>query len=103
LELLQAEVGLVGKSRLEHDRAIASIKVAQQIREMGIPLYGKEAELLRQKTAQQAAYNEVLAKAKVQEDLLFDLRQMGRSQADQSVASQLRSAGLPDDLDSDIA
>ncbi|TGP24740.1 hypothetical protein EN877_30745 [Mesorhizobium sp. M1D.F.Ca.ET.234.01.1.1] len=103
LELLQAEVGLVGKSRLEHDRAIASIKVEQQIREMGIPLYGKEAELLRQKTAQQAAYNEVLAKAKVQEDLLFDLRQMGRSQADQSVASQLRSAGLPDDLDSDIA
>ncbi|TGT72905.1 hypothetical protein EN802_13580 [bacterium M00.F.Ca.ET.159.01.1.1] len=103
LEVMRAEVGLVGASRLEHDRQIASLKAEQQIRELGIPLYGKEAEQIRANTAELAALNEQMAKAKIQQDLLFDIRQAGRSEADQSVASQLRDAGLPEDLNSDIA
>lgn len=103
LEVMRAELGLVGASALEHDRVIAALKNEQYIREKGIPLYGQEAESLRKNTALQADYNEQLAKSKIQQDLLFEIRQAGRSEQDQSIASQLRSAGLPEDLDSDIA
>ncbi len=103
IEVQRAELGLVGQSTLAHDRAIASLKAEQEIRKLGIPLYGHEAEAIRANTKELADLAEASAKAKIQQDLLFDLRQMGRSAEDQSVASQLRSAGLPEDLDSDIA
>jgi hypothetical protein len=104
IELQKAELSLVGQSSLAHDRAIASLKAEQEIRRLGIPLYGAEAEAIRANTAELSALAEAQAKAKAQQDLLFDIRQMGRSEADQSVASQLRSMGFSDtDLDSDIA
>ncbi|MCX5518447.1 phage tail length tape measure family protein [Kaistia defluvii] len=43
---------------------------------------------------------EQVAKARLQQDLLFDRRQLGRSSIDQTVASALRGAGLPEDLNS---
>lgn len=103
LETQRAELGLIGQNTLAHDRAIASLKAEQDIRKLGIPLYGQEANEIRKNTAELAALAEASAKAKIQQDLLFDIRQAGRSQQDQSVASQLRNAGLPEDLDSDIA
>jgi len=100
LEVQRAELGLVGQNTLAHDRAIASLKIEQQIRQLGIPLYGAEAEAMRKNTAELSSLAEAMAKAKLQQDLLFKIRQAGRSAEDQSIASQLRSAGLPEDLNS---
>ncbi|RUW41527.1 hypothetical protein EOA37_09710 [Mesorhizobium sp. M2A.F.Ca.ET.015.02.1.1] len=100
IELQRAELGLVGANSLARDRAIASLKTEQEIRKLGIPLYGDEAEAMRKNTAELSSLAEAMAKAKLQQDLLFKIRQAGRSPEDQSIASQLRSAGLPEDLNS---
>ncbi|MBZ9659770.1 hypothetical protein LB523_12010 [Mesorhizobium sp. ESP-6-4] len=104
LEIQRAELALVGQGTLAHDAAIAALKTEQQIRQLGIDVYGQEANAMRANTAELSALTQQMAKAKIQQDLLFDIRQAGRSAADQSVASQLRSAGFSDqDLDSDVA
>jgi hypothetical protein len=57
----------------------------------------KEIEKIADEYAQLA---EQVAKARLQQDLLFDRRQLGRSAIDQTVAGVLRGAGLPEDLNS---
>jgi len=57
----------------------------------------KEIEKIADEYAQLA---EQVAKARLQQDLLFDRRQLGRSAIDQTVAATLRGAGLPEDLNS---
>jgi len=57
----------------------------------------KEIEKLADEYAELA---ERVAKARLQQDLLFDRRQLGRSAIDQTVAATLRGAGLPEDLNS---
>ncbi|MER8924150.1 phage tail length tape measure family protein [Mesorhizobium sp. M0802] len=100
LTLQRAEVALVGQGALAHDRMIEALKAEQQIRQLGIPLYGKEAELIRAQTSELSSLAEAYAKANLQADLQFERRQMFRSDDDQQIASRLVSAGLPDDLNS---
>ncbi|MBP0439431.1 phage tail tip lysozyme [Tianweitania sediminis] len=47
LELLRAEAGMLGQSREAREAVVASLKLEQEIRQLGIPLYGEEAQALR--------------------------------------------------------
>ncbi|RWE07675.1 MAG: hypothetical protein EOS23_26500 [Mesorhizobium sp.] len=103
LELQRAELALVGESASVHDRAIANLKAEQQIRQLGIDLYGKEAEAIRANTAELSALADASAKAKLQKDLAFERDQMFRSTQDQAIASRQQGAGLAVDLNSPAA
>ncbi|TIV68875.1 MAG: hypothetical protein E5V89_21220, partial [Mesorhizobium sp.] len=103
LELQRAEIGLVGASGLAHARVIAALKTEQEIRRLGIPLYGAEAEALRNNTAAMSDMAEQLAKAGLQQQLLFERQQMFRSSIEQTVASTMKNAGLEYDPNSMIA
>lgn len=103
LELQRAELGLVGQSTLAHDRAIAALKTEQEIRRLGIPLYGQEAEAMRANTAARSDLAEQTAKATLQQQLLFERQQMFRSSIEQTVAATMKSAGLEYDPNSMIA
>lgn len=100
LELQRAEISLVGENKLAHDRVIDALKTEQEIRKLGIPLYGQEANAMRASTAAASDNAEALAHATMQADLLFQRRQILRNSEDQQIASALHSAGLPDDLNS---
>ncbi|WP_337107430.1 phage tail length tape measure family protein [Mesorhizobium salmacidum] len=103
IELQRAELGLIGQNTLAHDRAIASFKAEQQIRQLGIPLYGAEAEAIRKNTAELSSLAEASAKARLARDLQFEREQMFRSPTEQNVASTMQSAGLDYDPNSLIA
>jgi hypothetical protein len=103
IELQRVELGLIGQNTLAHDRAIASFKAEQQIRQLGIPLYGAEAEAIRKNTAELSSLAEASAKAKLARSLQFEREQMFRSQIEQTVASTMQSAGLDYDPNSLIA
>lgn len=47
LELLRAEAGMLGQSDSARQQVIASLQLEQEIRRLGIPLYGEEAQALR--------------------------------------------------------
>ncbi|MER8540242.1 phage tail length tape measure family protein [Mesorhizobium sp. M1334] len=103
LETQRAELGLIGENTLAHDRAIAVLKAEQEIRKLGIPLYGEEAEAIRRNTAELAALAEASAKAKLAADLNFEREQQFRSAQDQQIASRQQGAGLDVDLNSPAA
>lgn len=103
LEVQRAELGLVGASKLAHDRVIAALKTEQQIRKLGIDVYGQEAEAMRANTAAASALADATARASLQKQLQFDRDQMFRSPTEQTVASTMQSAGLDYDPNSLIA
>ncbi|MER9710163.1 phage tail length tape measure family protein [Mesorhizobium sp. M0174] len=103
IETQRAELGLIGENTLAHDRAIAMLKAEQEIRKLGIPLYGEEAEAIRRNTAELAALAEASAKAKLSADLNFEREQQFRSAQDQQIASRQQGAGLDVDLNSPAA
>ncbi|RWF66841.1 M15 family metallopeptidase [Mesorhizobium sp.] len=100
LEAQRAEAATVGENALARQRSADALKTEQQIRKLGIPLYGQEAEAMRANTAALSDQAEALAHATMQSDLLFQRRQILRNSDDQQIASALRSAGLPEDLNS---
>lgn len=100
LETQKAEVATVGENTLARQRAAAALKTEQDIRKLGIPLYGQEANAMRANTAALSDQAAALAKASMQADLLFERSQILRNSDDQQIASALKSAGLPIDLNS---
>lgn len=100
LEMQKLEVSTVGENALARQRAADALKTEQEIRKLGIPLYGQEAQALRANTAALSDQAEAMAHASMQADLLFQRRQILRNSEDQQIASALHSAGLPDDLNS---
>ncbi|TJW60994.1 MAG: hypothetical protein E5V97_22010, partial [Mesorhizobium sp.] len=103
LEQQRLELSLAGAGTLARQRAIASLKTEQEIRKLGIPLYGAEAEAMRANTAAMSDLAEQSAKAGLQQQLLFEREQMFRSEIEQTVASTMKNAGLEYDPNSMIA
>ncbi|ESY42047.1 hypothetical protein X747_14815 [Mesorhizobium sp. LNJC384A00] len=103
LEVQRAELALVGQSKLAHDRIIAALITEQEIRRLGIDVYGQEAEAMRANTAAAAELADATARASLQQQLQFDREQMFRSPTEQNVASTMRGAGLDYDPNSAIA
>ncbi|WP_181257407.1 phage tail length tape measure family protein [Mesorhizobium soli] len=107
LQQQRLELDLIGKTTGEQAKLRFEFERMQELREQAArtdePINDKEVAKVKAAAEAMKQYADAAARTRLQQDLLFDLRQMGRSQADQSVASQLRSAGLPEDLDSEIA
>ncbi len=100
LELQRGEISAVGLNKLAHDALIATLKTEMEIRKAGIDPLSAQAEALRANTDAANANAEALAKASLAADLQFERRQIGRDDQDQAIASRLKAAGLPDDLNS---
>ncbi|RWN30120.1 MAG: hypothetical protein EOR97_17255 [Mesorhizobium sp.] len=103
LEVQRAELALVGASKLAHDRIISALRTEQEIRRLGIDVYGQEAEAMRANTAAASELADATARASLQQQLQFDREQMFRSPTEQNVASTMRDAGLDYDPNSAIA
>lgn len=100
IEQLQLEIALVGQGSVAREKYMAILKAEQKIRELGIPLYGKEAQEIRRNAQEIANLTEILAKKKFLDDQMFRRRQLLRSPEEQAVAQELRGAGFADDLNS---
>ncbi|HLP67945.1 MAG TPA: phage tail length tape measure family protein, partial [Rhizobium sp.] len=96
LEMLRAEISLVGQSAEARQKYIAVLEAEQRIRREG--LSGAEADQIRQQAAELAMLRSALARANFNDNLSFEERQFGRSSRDQQIASRLRGAGLSEDL-----
>ncbi|MVA55671.1 hypothetical protein [Agrobacterium vitis] len=62
-----------------------------------------EIALIKQKAAEAGRYVDLINKAKFQDDIAFQQRQFSRNPGDQQIASQLKGAGLPENLQSNEA
>jgi hypothetical protein len=98
------DLDLIGKTGVEAEALRMEFELLQQVREEAARnnVQVDEAEIarIREMTAEYRRGAELRAQMQLNNDLAFDLRQMGRSSLEQRVASQLRSAGLAEDLNS---
>ena len=100
IDQMQVEIETVGMA----DAAAEKYRMQQEMLASATDKGRAVSEPMRKEiekiAAEYANVAEQLAKARLQQDLLFDRRQLGRSSIDQTVASALRGAGLPEDLNS---
>lgn len=110
----QLDISLIGKTAGEVASAQFAFQQLQQIREeaarAGITsetefqkVFGKEIDLIEKATAKIKEYADEAARAKLATDLAFERDQLGRSTVDQQIAARLRGAGLPVDLNGQLA
>jgi hypothetical protein len=92
--IMQADADAVGKTAGEHEKLRVQAQLLDAAQRAGIPVIGKtkdEFDALAEK-AKKAA--DALAFAKLQNDLMFERDQMGRTALEQSVSGRLRGAGV---------
>lgn len=98
------DLDLIGKTGIEAEALRLEFELLQQVREEAARnnVQVDEAEIarIREMTAEYRRVAQMRASIQLRDDLAFDLRQMGRTPREQRVASQLRSAGLAEDLNS---
>jgi hypothetical protein len=100
IEKLRTEISLVGEGAIARAKYLEILKAEQKIRELNIPLYGKEAQEIRKNAQEIANLTEQLTKANFAADQMFRRRQAGRTDEEAQIASELRAAGFKDDLNS---
>lgn len=96
------ELSLIGKTAAEAAQLRFEYQQTAQLREQaarsGVAADEAEIALIREKAAAMGRYTELIARARLGEDLAFERSQLGRTSADQQIAMRLRGAGLPVDL-----
>lgn len=107
VDQVRLETQLVGATAEQRELAIANLRTEQElIRDAAqnhTAVNQAELEALKQRNAELAHGNQLLREARLINDAAFERRQLGRTSGDQQIASALRSAGMSEDLDSDIA
>lgn len=100
----QLETQLIGKTAEETALLRANFQTYWELRreaaQNGTAFDEAEYEALKKKNEEMAKSVGLAARLKLQNDLLFERSQLGRTEGDQQIASSLRSLGLPVDLDS---
>ncbi|MFG1330210.1 phage tail length tape measure family protein [Xanthobacter autotrophicus] len=100
----QLETQLIGKTAEETALLRANFQTYWELRreaaQNGTAFDEAEYEALKKKNEEMAKGVQLAARLKLQNDLLFERSQFGRTEGDQQIASSLRSLGLPVDLDS---
>lgn len=100
----QLETQLIGKTAEETALLRANFQTYWELRreaaQNGTAFDEAEYEALKKKNEEMAKGVQLAARLKLQNDLLFERSQLGRTEGDQQIASSLRSLGLPVDLDS---
>jgi len=100
ISLIGQTVGEVARLRMEYD---LTSKLREEAARNGIEADQKEIDLIKQKAAEYGRYAEEIARTNLLREVQFERDQLFRSAGDQSIASRLRGAGLPVDLNSDVA
>ncbi|ODT22215.1 MAG: hypothetical protein ABS35_15295 [Kaistia sp. SCN 65-12] len=100
ISLIGQTVGEVARLRMEYD---LTSKLREEAARNGIEADQKEIDLIKQKAAEYGRYADEIARTNLMREVQFEREQMFRSSGDQEIASRLRGAGLPVDLNSDIA
>ncbi|NZD50544.1 M15 family metallopeptidase [Rhizobium leguminosarum] len=103
IQQLQQETNLLGKYGVEADAARFALDLFQQSEDKGRSLSDAQRKEIEKKVALYKQYSETLSKAKLQQDLLMDMRFNSLSKQDQQVTTTLRQYGLPEDLNSQEA
>lgn len=102
LDQRRLELDLIGRTAGETEKLRFQFERMQELREesarTGSPIDPKEVANIEAAAAAMGKYAEALGRAKLVDDLQFERSQLGRSDLEQSVASQLRGAGLAVDL-----
>jgi hypothetical protein len=100
---VKQEIDLLGKYGVEADAARFALDLFQQAEDKGRSLSDAQRAEIQKKVDLYKQYSETLSKAKLQQDLLNDMRFNSLSKQDQQVTTTLRQYGLPEDLNSDEA
>ncbi|HBF30864.1 phage tail length tape measure family protein [Rhizobium sp.] len=98
------ELSLIGKTGGELASLQMQYQLIASLREnaarTGAKVDEEEIAYIKQRADEAGRYVDQINKAKFQDDLSFQQRQLGRNAGDQQIATQLRGAGLPEDLKS---
>lgn len=101
IALQEADAKAVGLSAGAHARLRTEAQLLEAAKRAGLnPEIERASERFKELAARAEKAANALAKARLESDVRFDRAQLGRSDIEASVASRLRSAGLPVDLDS---
>ncbi|MBB2793889.1 UNVERIFIED_ORG: hypothetical protein GGD58_002753 [Rhizobium pisi] len=100
---VKQEIDLLGKYGIEADAARFALDLFQQAEDKGRSLSDAQRAEIQKKVDLYRQYSETLSKAKLQQDLLNDMRFDSLSKQDQQVTTTLRQYGLPEDLNSEQA
>lgn len=103
----QLELELIGKTAAEADALRMQYEQIQQLKEdayrNGTSVDEQEIALIKEKTEAYARLAEQISRANLTRDLQFESEQRSRSAQDQAIATRLKGAGLPVDLQSNDA
>lgn len=98
----QLELELIGRTIAETEALRMEYQLTQELREAayenGVAMDQKELEMIRLRAQEYGRLAEQIARVNMMRDLQFERDQLFRSSTDQSIASRLRGAGLPVDL-----
>lgn len=97
---LQAEMQTIGRSDAAIEAHTVKMELERAAIEAKIPLTDALRANIDKLAGSYGVLVESLSKARLQEDLMFERGQMGRSPMDQAIADRLRGAGLPIDFNS---
>nr|WP_281399419.1 phage tail tip lysozyme [Aminobacter carboxidus] len=100
ISLIGQTVGEVARLRMEYD---LTSKLREEAARNGVEADQKEIELIKQKAAEYGRYADEIARTNLMREIQFEREQLFRTSGDQAIASRLRGAGLPVDLNSDVA
>lgn len=97
---MKLEAQLAGETGIAADTLRFKLDLLQESEDKGRKLSPQQVEAINARVEAFKKYAEEASKAKLKADLLFDRDQLGRSDFNQQIASQLRGAGLEIDFDS---
>ena len=91
---------LAGETGIAAETLRFKLDLLQDAEDKGRSVSPKQVEAINARVEAFKRYGEEAAKAKLKADILFENQQMGRSEFDKQIATQLRGAGLGVDFDS---
>lgn len=97
---MKLEADVAGMTGIAADTLRFKLDLLQKGEEKGRTLAPDQIAEIEKKAAAYGKYAEAAARASLQQDLLFERQQLGRSDMDQTIANTLRGAGLPVDFSS---
>lgn len=100
VEQMKLEAETAGLSGIAQDTLRFKLELLQEVEKKRLNLSPAQRQALMDQVDAYEKYATAVAKAKLQQDLLFERQQLGRSSIDQTIASALQGAGLPVDLNS---
>ncbi|WP_189526028.1 phage tail length tape measure family protein [Mesorhizobium sp. M7A.F.Ca.ET.027.03.2.1] len=100
IDQMKIELDLTGQVGVAVDTLRNYQELLSRATDHGRTIGEKQKAELHARAEEMAKLAQATSEAKLQQDLLYDRAQLGRSDIDQQIADMQRSAGLPVDLDS---